>query len=159
MPAAASRGTLNIACPVLARARLAGVLGLDRLCEDGVSALAAAAALHAPAPAGSAAGRKQVAALAALVGLGSCPEAGLLGGGWVVILRALSALEALQVLLSSSAVWCSRDQVLQMWEPRWVVCFALAASGASACALQLGDGGATSLISYGGHNQEILQHW
>ena len=77
--------------------RLAGVMGLDRLCEDLVSALAAAASVQAPAPPGSAAEGKQVAALAALVGLGTCPEAGLLGGGWVVILRCLSALEALQV--------------------------------------------------------------
>lgn len=73
-------------------------MGLDRLCEDLVSALAAAASVQAPAPPGSPAEGKQVAALAALVGLGSCPEAGLLGGGWVVILRCLSALEALQVL-------------------------------------------------------------
>ena len=87
-------------------ARLAGALGLDRLCEDLVSALAAAAGVPSPAPPGSAAEGKQVAALAALASLGTCPEAGLLGGGWVIILRVLSALEALQVCLSGAAQHC-----------------------------------------------------
>ena len=56
-----------------------------------------ATGVTSPAQAGSPAEGKQVAALAALVSLGSCPEAGLLGGGWVVIMRVLSSLEALQV--------------------------------------------------------------
>lgn len=39
----------------------------------------------------------QVAALKTLVRVASGPEAGLLGSGWVTILRCLSLLEALQV--------------------------------------------------------------
>ena len=39
----------------------------------------------------------QVAALETLVRVASGPEAGLLGSGWVTILRCLSLLEALQV--------------------------------------------------------------
>jgi hypothetical protein len=77
--------------------RLCGVVGLDRLCEDLIAALAAAAGAHTPAPPGSPAEPKQVAALAALVSLGVGPSAALIGSGWVIILRTLSAVDALQV--------------------------------------------------------------
>lgn len=77
--------------------RLCGVVGLDRLCEDLIAALAAAAGAHTPAPSGSPAESKQVAALAALVSLGVGPSAALIGSGWVIILRTLSAVDALQV--------------------------------------------------------------
>ena len=40
--------------------RLCGVVGLDRLCEDLIAALAAAAGAHTPAAPGSAAEGKQV---------------------------------------------------------------------------------------------------
>ncbi len=40
--------------------RLCGVVGLDRMCEDLIAALAAAAGAHTPAPSGSAAEGKQV---------------------------------------------------------------------------------------------------
>ncbi len=39
----------------------------------------------------------QVAALGVLVDLAGGPVGGLIGSGWVVVLRTLSALEALQV--------------------------------------------------------------
>jgi len=45
----------------------------------------------------------QVAALETLVKVASGPEAGLLGSSWVIILRCLSLLEALQVCLKSIA--------------------------------------------------------
>jgi len=45
----------------------------------------------------------QVAALETLVKVASGPEAGLLGSSWVIILRCLSLLEALQVRLKSIA--------------------------------------------------------
>ncbi|KAK9904753.1 hypothetical protein WJX75_001787 [Coccomyxa subellipsoidea] len=79
--------------------RLCGVVGLDRLCEDLIAALAAAAGAHTPAPPGSPAEPKQVAALAALVSLGVGPSAALIGSGWVIILRTLSAVDALQANL------------------------------------------------------------
>lgn len=40
-----------------------------------------------------------MAALAKLVSLGSCAEAGMLGTSWVVLLRTLSHLERLQAAL------------------------------------------------------------
>ena len=42
--------------------RLCGVVGLDRLCEDLIAALAAAVGAHMPAPPGSAGEQKQVPA-------------------------------------------------------------------------------------------------
>lgn len=78
--------------------RLAGIVGLENLCENLIAALATATGVHTPAPPGSPAESKQVAALAALVALAAGPEAALLGSGWVIILRTLSAVEALQVL-------------------------------------------------------------
>ncbi|BDA49435.1 probable Brefeldin A-inhibited guanine nucleotide-exchange protein [Coccomyxa sp. Obi] len=76
--------------------RLCGVVGLDRLCEDLIAALAAAVGAHTPASPGSPAEQKQVAALAALVSLAAGPSAALIGSGWVTILRTLSAIDALQ---------------------------------------------------------------
>jgi hypothetical protein len=90
-PAAAEpllQGLLQLAC-------LAGLLGLDGLCEQAVGALASAAGVFAPAAPGSAAERQQLAALHALLALPAGPEAGLLGSSWVIILRCISALEAL----------------------------------------------------------------
>ena len=54
------------------------------------------AGLCIAAPYRSVARCKQVEALAALVDLAAGPAGGLIGSGWVVVLRALSALEALQ---------------------------------------------------------------
>ncbi|KAF8064597.1 BIG3 [Scenedesmus sp. PABB004] len=94
------------AAPVLAGllqlARLAGVLGLDSLCEGCVAALAERCGVFDPAPAGSAAEAKQLAALQALLGLTAGPEASFLGSGWVVVLRCISALDALKVRLSEA---------------------------------------------------------
>lgn len=50
--------------------RLAGAVGLDRLCEQMVAGLASAAGMTAPAAGGSPAEAKQVAALEALVQVG-----------------------------------------------------------------------------------------
>lgn len=44
-----------------------------------------------------------MAALSKLVSLGSCGEAGLLGPGWLVLLRALSQLERLTTQLMPGA--------------------------------------------------------
>ena len=76
---------------------LAGALGLEKLTETLVGALAEAAGVSQPAPPGTPAEAKQVAALEALLQLAMGPRAGLLGSGWVLVLRTLSALEALQV--------------------------------------------------------------
>ena len=76
---------------------LAGALGLERLTESLVEALAQAAGVPQPAQPGTPAEAKQVAALEALLQLAMGPRAGLLGSGWVLVLRTLSALEALQV--------------------------------------------------------------
>lgn len=76
---------------------LAGALGLEKLTEALVGALAEAAGVSKPAQPGTPAEAKQVAALEALLQLATGPRAGLLGTGWVLVLRTLSALEALQV--------------------------------------------------------------
>ena len=76
---------------------LAGALGLERLTEALIGALAEAAGVSQPAQPGTPAEAKQVAALEGLLQLATGPRAGLLGSGWVLVLRTLSALEALQV--------------------------------------------------------------
>ena len=68
-----------------------------RLTESLVDALAQAAGVSKPAQPGTPAEAKQVAALEALLQLAMGPRAGLLGSGWVLVLRTLSALQALQV--------------------------------------------------------------
>ena len=65
--------------------------------ESLVDALALAAGVSKPAQPGTPAEAKQVAALEALLQLAMGPRAGLLGSGWVLVLRTLSALQALQV--------------------------------------------------------------
>ncbi|KAK9804748.1 hypothetical protein WJX72_003264 [[Myrmecia] bisecta] len=96
-----------VAAPILegfrVAIRLAGVLGLDALCEAFVATLAELAAVTAPAIAPGNEEAKQVAALKALVDLAVGPEASLLGSGWVVVMRTLSNLEALQVQLMQRA--------------------------------------------------------
>ena len=77
--------------------RLAGMLGLDSLSDDLLAALAACAGVEAPAAPGSPAEAKQLASLARLVALAGGREAGFLGGGWVTVLRLLSALDLLKV--------------------------------------------------------------
>lgn len=79
--------------------RLSGALGLDRLTEKLVEAVAGAAGVAAPAQPGTPAEAKQVVALETLLQVASGPRAGLLGSSWVLLLRTLSELEALQVLL------------------------------------------------------------
>jgi hypothetical protein len=49
--------------------------------------------------AGTLAEAKQLSALQSLLSLTSGPEAGFLGSSWVIILRAISALDALKVRL------------------------------------------------------------
>jgi hypothetical protein len=49
------------------------------------------------ASAGTLSEAKQLSALQALLSLTSGPEAGFLGSSWVIILRAISALDALKV--------------------------------------------------------------
>jgi brefeldin A-inhibited guanine nucleotide-exchange protein len=80
---------------LLQLALLAGLLGLDGLCEQAVGAVASAAGVFAPAAPGSAAERQQLSALHTLLSLPAGPEAGLLGSSWVIVLRCVSALEAL----------------------------------------------------------------
>lgn len=119
--------------------RLAGVVGLDTLCEKFVggalsirsqcllyrhtcdpfrliksapeflcfyphTALAAASGISSPAEPGSNLEAKQVTALAVLVSLAGGPEAGLLGSGWVIVLRTLSQLDTLQAELARRAI-------------------------------------------------------
>lgn len=60
------------------------------------TALAAASGISSPAEPGSPLEAKQMAALAVLVSVAGGPEAGLLGSGWVVVLRTLSQLDTLQ---------------------------------------------------------------
>ena len=95
---------------------LAGALGLERLTEALIGALAEAAGVSQPAQPGTPAEAKQVAALEGLLQLATGPRAGLLGSGWVLVLRTLSALEALQVsqagpicslLTCSQSVYCT----------------------------------------------------
>ncbi|DBA73285.1 hypothetical protein WJX77_003623 [Trebouxia sp. C0004] len=81
---------------------LAGALGLERLTESLVDALAQAAGVSKPAQPGTPAEAKQVAALEALLQLAMGPRAGLLGSGWVLVLRTLSALQALQASFAAS---------------------------------------------------------
>ncbi|KAL3134912.1 hypothetical protein ABBQ32_007876 [Trebouxia sp. C0010 RCD-2024] len=82
---------------------LAGALGLEKLTEALVGALAEAAGVSQPAPPGTPAEAKQVAALEALLQLAMGPRGGLLGSGWVLVLRTLSALEALQASFAASS--------------------------------------------------------
>eukprot|EP00775_Hariotina_reticulata_P004220 gene4220-4469_t len=88
------------AAPVLAAmlqlAKLSGLLGLDRLCEACVTVLAANCGAFAPEAPGSVAEAKQLATLQALLGLTAGPEASFLGSSWVVILRCVSAVDALK---------------------------------------------------------------
>ncbi|GLI68912.1 hypothetical protein VaNZ11_013463 [Volvox africanus] len=76
-------------------AELAGLMGLEEMCEAAVAAVAAAASVAAPAPFGTAAAARQLAALRALLGAVANPEAGQLGSAWTIILRTASELEAL----------------------------------------------------------------
>ncbi|GIL43151.1 hypothetical protein Vafri_977, partial [Volvox africanus] len=76
-------------------AELAGLMGLEELCEAAVAAVAAAASVAAPAPFGTAAAARQLAALRALLGAVANPDAGQLGSAWTIILRTASELEAL----------------------------------------------------------------
>jgi hypothetical protein len=78
--------------------RLSGLLGLDSLGEDLVASLAKAVGVQSPAVPGSNAEALQVAALSALITTAANPpDNARLGGGWVTVLRTLSALEELQV--------------------------------------------------------------
>ncbi|KAG2495708.1 hypothetical protein HYH03_006308 [Edaphochlamys debaryana] len=76
-------------------ALLAGLTGCEELCESSVGAAAAAAGVAAPAPFGTAAAAKQLAALRAVMGAARSPDAGNLGSAWATVLRTASALEAL----------------------------------------------------------------
>jgi hypothetical protein len=82
---------------LLQLARLSGLLGLDWQCEQCVAALSARCGVFDPAPAGSVAESKQLAVLQALLGLTAGLEAGFLGSSWLIVLRCVSALDALKV--------------------------------------------------------------
>lgn len=97
---------------------LAGALGLEKLTEALIGALAEAAGVSQPAAPGTPAEAKQVAALEGLLQLAMGPRAGLLGSGWVLVLRTLSALEALQVRLMfishNTLPWITVDDLLSV---------------------------------------------
>jgi len=57
-------------------------------------------------PAGTLSEAKQLSALQALLSLTSGPEAGFLGSSWVIILRCISALDALKVSLTLPGFLC-----------------------------------------------------
>ncbi|KXZ56613.1 hypothetical protein GPECTOR_1g552 [Gonium pectorale] len=80
---------------LLTLAALAGLMGLEELCEGAISAVAAAAALTSPAPYGSAAAGKQLAALRLLLAVAGGADAEQLGSAWASVLRTASELEAL----------------------------------------------------------------
>lgn len=82
------------------------MLDLDQLTDGLLNSLTAAAAILEPAPLGSAAEAKQLAALSALVSIASGQEAGFLGGGWVTLLRALSNLDLLKVHYLCKKILC-----------------------------------------------------
>ncbi|WIA18888.1 hypothetical protein OEZ85_003561 [Tetradesmus obliquus] len=88
---------------LLQLARLFGLLGLDWQCEQCVAALSARCGVFAPAAAGSVAESKQLAVLQALLGLTAGPEAGFLGSSWLIVLRCVSALDALKHELTRPA--------------------------------------------------------
>ncbi len=77
--------------------RLAGLLGLDQWCLSLVTALSDAISIGSPAAPGTALEGKQVAAFQVLVSLAGGAEASLLGSAWVIVMRCLSSLQALQV--------------------------------------------------------------
>ncbi|KFM27432.1 Brefeldin A-inhibited guanine nucleotide-exchange protein 2 [Auxenochlorella protothecoides] len=81
-------------CAVLARGA-----GLEGGAEDGASRVAGASL----PPPGSPAEAKQVACLACLLKVATCPEATYFGAVWIVLLRALSALDALLARLAPPA--------------------------------------------------------
>lgn len=73
-----------------------------------MGAVAQAAGVSEPAQPGTPAEAKQVVALETLLQVASGPRAGLLGSGWVLLLRTLSSLESLQVgcmPLRTTCVW------------------------------------------------------
>ncbi|CAD7697716.1 unnamed protein product [Ostreobium quekettii] len=75
--------------------RLAALFSLDVLCGQFVGALAQATGVQNKKALLRANPHCQVLTLRALVSLGTSDEAGLLGGSWTIILRTLSAVEAL----------------------------------------------------------------
>ena len=78
--------------------RLAGLLGLDQWCLALVTALSEVISVGSPAAPGTPAEGKQLAAFQVLVSLAGGAEASLLGSAWVIVMRCLSSLQALQVL-------------------------------------------------------------
>lgn len=92
------------------------MLDLDQVTEGLLTSLAEGASVLKPAPPGSAAEAKQLAALATLFSVASGAEASFLGGGWVVVLRTLSELDLLRVsgihkLASVRNPYCSQNHV------------------------------------------------
>jgi hypothetical protein len=64
---------------IVSLVELSALLGLEELCGHCVGALAKASGLASPAPYGSPDEAKQLMALQKLLGLATCPVAGLLG--------------------------------------------------------------------------------
>lgn len=85
--------------------KLAGLMGLDQLCELCVGALARASGVFEPAPCSTLAEQKQLVALQGLLGLAQAPEAGLLGSSWVILLRVVSTLDVLKVRVGLGCRW------------------------------------------------------
>lgn len=75
--------------------QLAALLGLDTLCQSFVTTLARSIGVHSKEALLRANPHRQIAALRALIGVASDEHAGLLGSSWTIILRAISAVEAL----------------------------------------------------------------
>eukprot|EP00879_Flechtneria_rotunda_P005150 GHRR01005432.1.p1 GENE.GHRR01005432.1~~GHRR01005432.1.p1 ORF type:complete len:1373 (+),score=543.66 GHRR01005432.1:373-4491(+) len=81
---------------LLQLAKLFGLLGLDRHCEACMAVLASRCGVFNPAQPGTATEAKQLAIVKGLLGLTAGPEAGFLGSSWVIVLRCVSALDALK---------------------------------------------------------------
>lgn len=75
--------------------QLAALLGLDALCQQFVTSLAKAIGVHSKEALLRANPPRQIAALRALIAVASDEHAGLLGNSWSIILRTISAVEAL----------------------------------------------------------------
>lgn len=75
--------------------QLSALLGLDSLCQQFVTTLARAIGVHSKEALLRANPSRQIAALRALIGVASDEQAGLLGNSWSIILRTISAVEAL----------------------------------------------------------------
>lgn len=75
--------------------QLSALLGLDHLCQQFVGTLSKAIGVHSREALLRANPARQIAALRALITVASDDQAGLLGSSWSIVLRTISAVEAL----------------------------------------------------------------